>query len=116
MSLARLSFPVSGSQGIGDRETAANLLAENDLQSPNGIGQQTASQKPKSGPSGLSAKHPSAGPPAPLLKVVRVFQPQAAALDALAEVLHLLLVEGSESPNSHSPADPEPTCFPAKPE
>jgi len=116
MSRPRPSFPVSCSQGIGNRETAANLLAENDLQSPDGIGQQNASEKPKSGRSGLSAKSPSVGSPAPLLKVDRVFQPQAAALDALVDVLHLLLMDGPEYPNSPSSAFPGPTCFPIEPE
>jgi hypothetical protein len=116
MSRARPSFAVSCSQGMGNRETTANLLAENDLQSPNCIGQKTASGKRKSGGSSLSAKPPSVGSLAPLLKVDRVFQPQAAALDALVDVLHLLLVDGPESPNSPSSAGPEPTCFLVEPE
>jgi hypothetical protein len=47
----------------------------------------------------------------PFLKIARRYQPQPVALEALLEVLHLLLVEDQESPGLPSSAGPEPTCF-----
>src|SRR5258708_6685999 len=101
MNRTRSRFPVSCPQGMGNRETAANLLAENDLPSPKAIGQKTASGKQKSARSSHSdSKEPRPiAPPAPLLKIDRVYQAQAGALDALVDVLHLLLVD---SPDAHS--------------
>ena len=52
----------------------------------------------------------------PSLKIARLYQPQTAALDALVEVLHLLLSDGHDLSNSLPIAPPEPTCFPKPPE
>jgi hypothetical protein len=48
--------------------------------------------------------------------VRRSYRPQPAALDELAEVLHLLLTDGPESGGSPTSTGPESTCFPAQPE
>ena len=53
---------------------------------------------------------------APLLSVDRLYQPNTAALDDLADMLHLLLIDGPESHGSAASAGPEPTCFPDEPE
>jgi hypothetical protein len=50
---------------------------------------------------------------APALSIDRHYHPQAAALDALVDVLQALLVGDSQSP---SPAGQGPTCFPSAPE
>jgi len=50
-----------------------------------------------------------AAPQAACLKIDRVYQPRADALDALVDVLYLVVVEGQESPSS---LRLEPTCFP----
>jgi hypothetical protein len=66
----------------------------------------TSSERPN-----LLAHQANAAPPA--LKVDRHYRAQPAALDALVEVLHLLLMDELESP---SPGRPQPTCFPVEPE
>jgi hypothetical protein len=52
----------------------------------------------------------------PFLRIAKRYQPQPAALDALVDVLHLLLVDGLESHGSPKPARNERTCFPQPPE
>jgi hypothetical protein len=52
----------------------------------------------------------------PSLKIARLYQPQTAALDALVEVLQLLLFDGSGASNALPIVPPEPTCFPKPPE
>ena len=60
------------------------------------------------------AERPAIAPPAQLLRIDRVFQPQAAALNALVDMLYLLFVDGSEL--AGLPTSSEPTCFPVPPE
>jgi hypothetical protein len=54
--------------------------------------------------------------PPPRLTVDRHFQHRGDALDALADLLYLLLVDDAESSGSHVSAGPKPTCFPRPPE
>jgi len=61
-------------------------------------------------------KRQTEAPKAPPLRIVRFFQPHAAALDALVDVLHLLLVDGPASPGSPPSVGNERTCFPRPPE
>jgi hypothetical protein len=51
--------------------------------------------------------------PAAPLRIERLFHPESMALDALVDVLHLLLVDDAESISS---TGSEPTCFPVRPE
>src|SRR5256885_913084 len=101
MTRARLSFPVSYSQGMGNREAATNALTDSGLQFPKGIGQKPASGKLKSGRSRIAdSSRTTSRADAPPLKIDRIYQPHTAALDDLVDVLHLLLVDGSEAPHS----------------
>jgi hypothetical protein len=107
MSNSRRSFPVSGSQGTGNRETGANALANHDLVSPGPV-------KPKSGRgkqrAGRAAVWDATGRPTassvPSLKVDGLYQPQSTDLEALVDVLQLLLVAGSKSPTLAGPSRP----------
>jgi hypothetical protein len=49
----------------------------------------------------------------PILRIDRQYCPQDVALDALVEVLHLLLID---APKPSLPAHPRPACFSAAPE
>ena len=66
-------------------------------------------------PCALGAGH-QAAPLTPSLKVARFYHAQPAALDALLDVLHVLLVDDSESQSSPAPSSAGTTCFPRPPE
>jgi hypothetical protein len=90
MSRTRLSFPVSSSQGMRNREREANLWAEIDLRFPKRIDQKSAPKKHKSGPSPLSDSNLAESRPIPtpalFLDIDRVYQPQAALRETLRSV------------------------------
>jgi hypothetical protein len=117
MSRVRLSFPVSYSQEKGKRETGGKALTEKDLQFPKTVTQKALYGKLKSSRSRVpSSNGAELRTGAPLLKIDRLYNARAAALDALVDVLRQLLVDGSESPIIPSLVEHEPTCFPRPPE
>jgi hypothetical protein len=54
-------------------------------------------------------------PEAPL-RIERVYRPESTALDALVDVLQVLLLDDPESPDSATSLGVGPTCFPVEPE
>jgi len=50
------------------------------------------------------------------LRIERVYHPESTALDALVDVLHVLLLDDSESSDSATSSGVGPTCFPVEPE
>jgi hypothetical protein len=98
----RHGFPVSSSQGVGNRETARDSLTLSDLGLPGAISRQTASGKQKS----------SDPIQVPLVDVQRHFQPEDAALDQLVEALYRLLTNVPVTESTAAEAGPEPACFP----
>ena len=103
MRRPRRGFPVSCSQGVGNRETTRDSLTLSDLGLPGAISRQTASGKQKS----------RAPNQVPLVDVQRHFQPEDAALDQLVEALYRLLTDVPVTESTAAGARPEPGCFPA---
>jgi hypothetical protein len=95
-------FPVSRPQGVGNRETADDLLISGGLAFPSTVSTQAVAGKPISG----------ASAPVPLVGVQRRFQPDEAALTELADALYALLVDPTVAQLDAEPERPEPTCFP----
>jgi hypothetical protein len=54
--------------------------------------------------------------PAAQLRIERLYRPESTALDALVDVLQILLLDDSELPGSHNSSGVGPTCFPVEPE
>jgi hypothetical protein len=50
------------------------------------------------------------------LRVERFYHPEPTALDALVDVLQILLLDDPESPDSVTSSGVGPTCFPGEPE
>ena len=50
------------------------------------------------------------------LRIERLYRPESTALDALVDVLQILLLDDSELPGSHNSSGVGPTCFPVEPE
>lgn len=48
--------------------------------------------------------------------IIRIYNPDAAAVDVLVEALHRLLVEAASETPTIVPAHPEPACFRSAPE
>jgi hypothetical protein len=113
MSNFRPSFPVSGSQGMGNRETGANALANHDLESPRPLKPKRGRGKQKAGHASIwdSTGRPTASP-VPFLTIDRLYRPQSTAMEALEDVLQLLGVDAQESPDPPSSWEPESTFFP----
>jgi hypothetical protein len=116
MSNPRTSFPVSRSQGMGNREPCANALANHDLLSPGPLEPNRGFGKQKSDRASVwdATDRPAASLVASL-KIERLYQPQSTAMEALVDVLHLLLVNETESPESPTLLDPNRLAFRARP-
>jgi hypothetical protein len=99
-------FPVSSTQGVGNRETAPEPLISNDLPFPGAVPDETPSGKPKS----------TAPVQVPLVHVQRHFQPGDVALDQLVEALYRLLMDVPSTESTVAGTRPEPACFPGAPE
>ena len=54
--------------------------------------------------------------PAAPLRIERLYHPESTALDALVDVLQVLLLDDAELRGALLPAASEPTCFPRPPE
>lgn len=50
------------------------------------------------------------------LRIERLYCPESSALDALVDVLQILLLDDSESRESATLSGVGPTCFPVEPE
>lgn len=93
------NFPISYTQGTGNQEINGISLISNDLEFPGAASEKGAIRKLKSGSAG-----------APQFEVRRCYQPADLPLDALADVLSLLL---EENPKPASSTADTSTCFPA---
>jgi hypothetical protein len=106
-------FPVSGPQGMGNREATCDPLSSKGLSVPDALGRKSAAGKPKSR---SSAEYSDPGPTsdlvlqaAPLARVQRVYRSNATDVDALVEALYQFVM-GTPDPK------PESTCFRPAPE
>ena len=98
-------LPVSGSQGMGNRETASDAMISRDLPFPGAGFHESASGKQKSSASVL-----------PLVVVQRRFQPDDAACEELVDALYTLLTDPPNAEPAAVSEPVEPTCFPSAPE
>jgi hypothetical protein len=116
MSRAKRRFPVSRPQGMENRGTAANTLADGDLLFPQPISQNARpGRRSAARIAGTDAKGPKRPQPASLvspMKVERLYQPQSLCATNLEDILQELLVSDQESHKSSPLAEPESTCFP----
>jgi hypothetical protein len=114
MSQSRPSFPVSRPQGMGNRGTGANVLANHDLLSPGPLKSKRGCGKQKASRATVwDATDPPTASSVASLKIERIYQPESTAMEALVDVLLLFLVGAPESIDS---PQPEPTCFRRPPE
>jgi hypothetical protein len=87
-------FRVSGTQGLGNRETAPDALISNDFLFPSTLSEKVASGKLKSRSSATAlgeCKPVNSG--APPMGIQRRYQPAPGALDDLVEALYRLLAD-----------------------
>ena len=91
------NFPISYTQGTGNQEIKDISLIPRDFEFPGAADQNDAVRKLKSSPRVALP-----------FEVQRCYQPADLPLDALAEVLRLLL---EEKPASSSPGATTSTCF-----
>jgi hypothetical protein len=99
-------FPVSGAQGMGNRETATDSLISCDLTAPRTTLRESVSGKPES----------SASVAVPVVVVQRHFRPDEAFCDELVEVLYSLLMDPPSNDQAPRSDSPELTCFSGAPE
>jgi hypothetical protein len=102
----RRGFPLSGTQGMGNRETAAESLISCELTAPRPTPGEWGSGKPES----------AAPAVVPVVVVQRHFRPDEASSDELVEALYSLLMDlpsNDRTPRSESLGL---TCFSSAPE
>lgn len=119
MNQSCLSFPVSRSLGVEYWGTYANALKTRYFEFPVGIRRSMVAmaniENDSPGGSGLPTLRPgeasSLGCCDRCAVIARRYLPDAADLDALAEVLHSLLLEEPESAGTRRSTTFEQTCF-----